>query len=301
MTRLLSRLVAPAALVLLAACATAPPADPPALVQARASVAAAQADPDVAARAPAELDAARASLSRAEALARERGDAAELAHQAYLAEQRSRTARELAQARRHEAELARAGEERNRTLVDARAEEKYRAAEAEAALARAKAAQEQQSVANRELAAEVQRLQAQVRELEARETQRGWVITLGSDLLFDTGRSTLKPGGRRALENVARIMRHEPERNIVIEGFTDDRGSADTNRRLSEQRAQAVRAALVGSGVAPSRIAARGLGESYPVASNSSPAGRQLNRRVEILIGEHAGRAATGATAPPPK
>ena len=284
-----------AAFLFIAACATPSPVDPPVLVQARASVAAAQADPEVVSRAPSELEAARASLASAEAMAKE-GDGVEMAHQAYLAEQRSRIARELAQARRHEAEIARAGDERNRVLVESRTEEKYRAAEAEAALARARAAQEQQSVANRELAAEVQRLQAQVRELEARETQRGWVITLGSDLLFDSGGATLKPGGRRALANVARIMRNEPERKIAIEGFTDDRGSAETNRRLSERRAQAVRRALIGAGVAPSRIDARGLGESYPVASNASPAGRQLNRRVEILIGEHAGRAATGAS-----
>ena len=286
-----------AGLVFLAsACASAPPAEPPALVQARAAVAAAQADPEVAARAPSELDAARRSLARAEALAAERGDAAEMTHQAYLATQRSRIARELAQARAHDADIARAGEERNRVLADARSEEKYRAGEAEAALARAQASQEAQAAANRALAAEVQRLQQQVRELEARPTQRGWVITLGSDLLFDSGRAKLKPGGQRAIENVARIMRKEPERNIVIEGFTDDRGAKEVNRKLSEQRAQAVRAALVAQGVAPGRIAARGLGESYPVASNASPAGRQLNRRVEILIGEHAGRAATGAS-----
>jgi len=286
----------PACLLMVAACAAVPPAEPPALVQARAVVAAVQADPQVVARAPRELDAARARLGQAEALAREQGDGAEAAHQAYLAEQRARIARELAQARLHDAEAARAGDERNRVLVESRAEEKYRASEAEAALARARAAQESQAVANRELASQVQRLQDQVRELEAKQTQRGWVITLGSDLLFDVGKATLKPGGRRAIENVARIMRNEPERNIVIEGFTDDRGREELNRRLSERRAQAVRAALAGAGVEPGRIVARGLGESYPVASNASPAGRQLNRRVEILIGEHAGRAATGAS-----
>jgi outer membrane protein OmpA-like peptidoglycan-associated protein len=288
-----TRLV-PLLLLLASACTTVPGGDPAPLAQARAAVAAAQADPEVTARASPELDAARRSLARAEAIAAERGDAAEMTHQAYLAEQRSRIARELAQARRHDAEVARAGDERNRVLLESRSEEKYRAAEAEAALARAQAAQEAQAAKNRELAGEVQRLQAQVRELEARPTQRGWVITLGSDLLFDTGRATLKPGGRRALANVARIMRKEPERNIVIEGFTDDRGAEEANRRLSERRAQAVRSALVAAGVAGSRIVARGLGESYPVASNDSVAGRQLNRRVEILIGEHAGRAATG-------
>ena len=178
------------------------------------------------------------------------------------------------------------------------AEEEYRARAAEAALARAKAAQESQATENRQLAEEVRRLQAQVSELEARQTQRGWVITVGSDLLFDVGRSRLKPGGRHAIDNLARIMRQEPERKIVIEGFTDSSGGEAANRRLSERRAQAVRNALVQRGVASSRIVARGLGEAYPVASNESPAGRQLNRRVEILIGEHAGRAATGSTAP---
>ena len=179
------------------------------------------------------------------------------------------------------------------------AEEEYRARAAEAALARTKAAQESQATENRQLAEEVRRLQAQVSELEARQTQRGWVITVGGDLLFDVGRSTLKPGGRHAIDNLARIMRQEPERKIVIEGFTDSSGGEAANRRLSERRAQAVRDALVQRRVASGRIVARGLGEAYPVASNESPAGRQLNRRVEILIGEHAGRAATGSTAPP--
>lgn len=193
-------------------------------------------------------------------------------------------------------ESARASEESNRVLLEALAEEKYRASEAEAALARARAAQETQAQANRQLANEVRRLQAQVRDLEARRTQRGWVITLGSDLLFDVGRAALKPGGRRAIDNLARIMRNEPERDIVIEGFTDSTGTEETNRRLSERRARAVRDALVQRGVPGSRIVARGLGEAFPVASNASPAGRQLNRRVEILIGEHAGRAATGSS-----
>lgn len=282
--------------LLLCACAAVPPGEPPELLQARAVVAAARADPRVASLAQSELNAAETSLAQAERLASERADGAEVIHQAYLAEQRARIARELAQSRANEVEIARAGEERNRVLLESRSEEKYRAREAEAALARAKAAQESQALANQQLADQVRRLQAQVRELEARQTQRGWVITLGSDLLFDVGRAILKPGGRRAIDNLARIMRGDPERTIVIEGFTDDRGAEETNRRLSERRAQAVRSALVQRGVAASRIVARGLGEAYPVASNANPAGRQLNRRVEILIGEHVGRAATGSS-----
>ena len=94
-------------------------------------------------------------------------------------------------------------------------------------------------------------------------------------------------------------MREHPERKIVIEGFTDDRGPRETNQQLSERRAAAVRDALVQESVEPERIAVHGYGAAYPVASNDDPAGRQLNRRVEILIGETVGRAATGGTRKP--
>lgn len=172
----------------------------------------------------------------------------------------------------------------------------YRAGEAQAALARARAAQQAEAATNRQLADEVRRLQAKVRELEARQTERGWVVTLGSALLFPPGGVTLSRDGRRALADLADIMRKDPGRNIVIEGFTDSAGREAANQRLSERRAEAVREALVAHGVAPGRIVARGLGEAFPVASNTSPAGRRLNGRVEILIGEHEGRAAVGAS-----
>ena len=151
---------------------------------------------------------------------------------------------------------------------------------------------------NERLAVELRRLEAQVAALKAHETEHGWILTLGSDVLFDLGEAKLKPEGARAIAKVARFMREQPERKIVIEGFTDDRGSAQANERLSARRAEAVRDALVREGIDAGRIDARGLGAAYPVASNQEPGGRQLNRRVEILIGETAGRAATGATAP---
>lgn len=265
------------ALIALAACATAPTADP-ALEQARAAYAAAQADPEVAARAGGELDLSARLLRDA---AQARGD--ERAHLAYLAEQRARTARELAHARANEyaaldAKLKQTQEER------AEAQSRAQAVEAQRDL-------------NDQLSAHVRRLQAQVAELQARETERGWILTLGSDLLFDVGRATLKPAGQRALADLARFMRQHPERHIVIEGFTDNRGSARANQRLSERRAQVVREALVKRGIDAERIAARGLGEAYPVASNDDASGRSRNRRVEILIGEVSGRAATGGTA----
>ena len=164
----------------------------------------------------------------------------------------------------------------------------------EQALARAKELEQARDLSER-LSAELRRLEAEVAALRAHETEHGWILTLGSDVLFDVGEASLKPEGRRAIGKVARFMREQPERKIVIEGFTDDRGPPRFNQRLSEQRAQAVRDALAKEGVEPQRIVARGLGPAYPVAGNHDSRGRSLNRRVEILIGETVGRAATGA------
>lgn len=124
---------------------------------------------------------------------------------------------------------------------------------------------------------------AQMKELQAKETPRGLVVSL-PDVLFDAGKSDLKAGAERTLEKLAGVLRDNPERSISIEGFTDSTGTEQLNRRLSEQRAATVRRALVDHGVNPERIQTRGYGENYPVASNDTPAGRQLNRRVEIII-----------------
>jgi len=271
----------PVLFLALSACSTLSDNPPdPRLDQARAAYIAAQNDPQVREHAPAELDVARRALRDAES-------SAEKAHAAYLAEQRARIARELATARSNEARA-----QKDRVLAF---EQRLKQAESERdqALARAKSADEGRDLSDK-LAAEVRRLQAQVAEMQAAETERGWILTLGGDLLFDPGNATIKPGGRRALANLARVMREHPERKIVVEGFTDDRGSAAANQRLSERRAQAVRETLVKEGIDAERIDARGLGATYPVASNSDRGGRQLNRRVEILIGETKGRAATG-------
>ncbi len=273
-----------AGLLLLAACASSPPAND-ALERARAAYHAAQADPLVPIRASAELEGAASALAEAERAS----SPSDSAHFAYLAEQRARIARELAQARANDAEAERRRELALETRLRNAEEERDRA------LAAAKAAEAARDTSDR-LSAEVRRLQAQVAQLEAQQTERGWILTLGSDLLFDSGQATIKPGGRRAIKNLAQFMRKQPERKIVIEGFTDDRGSAAVNQRLSARRAQAVRKALVQDGIEAERIEARGRGADYPVATNSNAQGRQLNRRVEILIGEGPGRAATGGT-----
>lgn len=288
------------AVALAAGCTTTPPADET-LAQARQAYSQAQANPHVTRFAAPELAEAGQALTRAEQLAQGRADAAQVAHQAYLAEQRARIAQHVAMGRAAEAELARAAGERQRVILQARARE----AEAARAQAEAELAESQESVAaaaqaeaqqKAALRAELSRLESQIVDLKAEDGERGVVLTLGTEVLFDSGQANLKSGSRRALENVARFVGRQADREIVIEGFTDSVGPDDFNQALSERRAEAVRDALVDLGVPPERITARGLGEAFPVANNSTAAGRQLNRRVEIVMpGE--GSASVGRTA----
>ena len=131
---------------------------------------------------------------------------------------------------------------------------------------------------------ELERLQSRMDGLSVRQSGRGWVLTLADGALFDAGSAVPKAGARRPLDTLAQVMRRHPDREIAVEGFTDAQGPDDANRRLSARRAEAIRQALVARGLDPGRIDARGYGPSFPVASNETPQGRELNRRVEIVI-----------------
>jgi outer membrane protein OmpA-like peptidoglycan-associated protein len=272
------------------------------LEQARAAVQQAAADPQVQQHAQGELRTAANALHDAERMAREGKDGDLVNHNAYLAEQRARSAMRIAETRRSEASIAAANDERRRMQIEAReretaaAREQARQAETarQEAEARARAMEEerlkkdqqqqQQSTAATELAAEVKRLESELADVRAKQTERGWVLTLKNELLFDTGGATLKDGAQRALNNLTQFLNKYPDRGIAIEGFTDSTGSKEMNQRLSERRAAAVKEALVARGIEARRIDTRGYGPEFPIASNETPTGRQLNRRVEIVI-----------------
>jgi len=136
--------------------------------------------------------------------------------------------------------------------------------------------------------AEVEALRARLLErfnrvLPTTDTPRGLVVNVG-DLLFDTGKSDLRPEGREDLAKLSGILLNYPSLRLSIEGHTDNSGSAEFNQTLSEQRANAVRSYLVSQGLDTSSLTAQGLGEHNPVADNNTDEGRQKNRRVEIIV-----------------
>jgi outer membrane protein OmpA-like peptidoglycan-associated protein len=225
---------------------------PPSIEQARAAYDDAAAQPELAENAPVALHEAEQALRDAARDWDDQHSEDEAEHDAYLVRQRLAIARAVA----------------DRKLADASAH----AAAASTTDARLAARE-------RELA-----------ELRARRTNRGLEVTLG-DVLFETDRPTLKPGAEDTLATLAAVLRDDPARHVLVEGHSDAAGSAQDDSGLSDERANAVRDYLVGHGIAPDRILATGYGEAYPVASNDTDAGRQQNRRVEVVILDRGGPA----------
>jgi outer membrane protein OmpA-like peptidoglycan-associated protein len=160
------------------------------------------------------------------------------------------------------------------------------AAQADADKARldAEKAQQNEQTAVSDKAAMRAQLSAQLNKvLETRDSARGLIVSM-SDVLFDTGQYTLKPGAREKLAKVAGILIAYPTLNIEVGGYTDNVGGDDMNQKLSENRAGAVRDYLVQQGVGTNSVSAKGFGNTLPVASNENASGRQENRRVELVV-----------------
>ncbi len=160
------------------------------------------------------------------------------------------------------------------------------AAQADAEQSRLAAQQAQQTAqqAETDKAAMRTRLSVQLNAiLQTRDTARGLIVSM-SDVLFDTGKYSLKPGAREKLAKVAGILLAYPTLNIEVGGYTDNVGSDEMNQTLSENRAGSVRDYLVQQGVLMNSVSARGFGNTLPVATNDNSSGRQQNRRVELLV-----------------
>jgi outer membrane protein OmpA-like peptidoglycan-associated protein len=244
-----------------------------ALEQARTAYAQAEQTPAVVTNAPVPLREAHQALQRAEHVWADDHDAEEVQHLATLATQRVDIARAAAEQKVAEAQIQQAMEERDQVLLAARTHTAQQAQrEAAQATQQAHAA-----------TAQVQQLQQELAALQAKQTDRGLVLTLG-DVLFETGKADLRPGVLRTLAPLVTFLQQYPERRVVIEGHTDSVGSEAYNLDLSQRRADAVRDFLLQQGVQARQMATRGYGKASPVASNGTAEGRQQNRRVELII-----------------
>jgi outer membrane protein OmpA-like peptidoglycan-associated protein len=279
-----------AGMFLMSACATSPES-PDTPIDARVRLNALQSDPQLATRAPVETEEARRAVEAAEAADAE---SARGRHLLLMADQKVEIARARAQSRLYEDQRQALSEESERARLQARTAEADRAreeaqaarAEAQSARAAVTSAEAEAAMARDEAAAareQRRELERQIEELNARETDRGLVVTLG-DLLFATGESELQGAAIPNLNKLAAFLQEYEDRTVHIEGHTDSVGSEEFNRRLSERRAKSVRSYLVNRGIDANRITTAGLGMSSPVASNDTPTGRQQNRRVEVII-----------------
>jgi outer membrane protein OmpA-like peptidoglycan-associated protein len=246
-------------------------ADAQAKTQARADDANRQAEDATRQKEQAQSDQARAELAKAQAdsaTAKARADAAD-----------AQSLADKARADAADAQSATAKAQSDMAANQAASATALSAAQADAERSRLAAAQ-----AETEKAAMRTKLSAQLNTiLQTRDSARGLIVSM-SDVLFDTGKYSLKPGAREKLAKVAGILLAYPTLNIEVGGYTDNVGGDAMNQTLSENRAGSVRDYLVQQGVATNSVSSKGFGNTLPVSSNNNAAGRQQNRRVELLV-----------------
>ena len=291
--------------LILAACAVAPMTNPE-LQRVRASLSALQSDPNLGTRAPVAIGDAEQAVRTAEAAPPD--NTVETAHLVYLADKKIQIARAQAEQRYAEDQFNTLSVKRDQMRLEARtveadtakarADQQTREAQAARIAAdQARLAAEQQAreaVAARTAAdqaradadkarQEAEDYRKQVEDLQAKMTDRGLVLTLG-DVLFQSGKADLKAGAAVNLTKLVAFLTKSPEKRVAIEGHTDSVGSDDMNMGLSQRRADSVKSYLTAQGIDGARITATGKGKGFPVAGNDTAAGRQQNRRVEVII-----------------
>ncbi|WP_068858672.1 OmpA family protein [Perlucidibaca aquatica] len=254
----------------------------------RADLSRLQSDSQLASRAPVAIEEAEAAVVAAE---QPRKDKELSQHLVILAERKVSTAIALAQARLAEDQRGQLKSQGETARLDARTQEANVArSDSNAARLDAQNARAHAELSRRDSAAarsESAVLQQEIDALNAKATERGLVVTLG-DVLFQTGKSSLKGGSTTNLSKLAIFLNTYKDRTVIIEGHTDSVGSDAANQGLSQRRANAVQAYLARKGIDGGRLTATGLGESSPVAGNDTATGRQQNRRVEVIISNNA-------------
>jgi outer membrane protein OmpA-like peptidoglycan-associated protein len=274
-----------AALTALAATACGPTIPPRELADARTQYQLSAQGP-AATETPAQLHNAKIALDQAENIFADKGDTPEVKDKAYVALRRAQLADVMAQVQM---------DNKAKTAADLQAQ-KLQAQQLQNANANLQNTQGQlaktQDQLDREKAAraEAERKAAQAladlaKIANVKQETRGTVITLSGSVLFETDKSALLPSAIAKLNDVAdALIKGNPDANITIEGHSDSTGNRDHNLVLSQQRAESVKQALVGRGVAADRIKTVGVGPDRPIADNKSPEGRANNRRVEIIV-----------------
>ena len=251
----------------------------------------------------ASAEAATKSQLQVESASREKEQAQSDAAKAQLAKAQAES--DTAKARREAADAESQTAQARSDMADSQASSAsaLAAAQADAEQSRLAAQQAEQSAQQRAQQAEADKaaLRARLSEqlnsiLQTRDSARGLIVSM-SDVLFDSGKYSLKSGAREKLAKVAGILLAYPGLNIEVGGYTDNVGGDAMNQKLSENRATSVRDYLVQQGVATNSVTTKGFGNSSPVAYNNNSAGRQQNRRVELLVsGEAIGQPVNGTT-----
>lgn len=285
------------AAALITACASVP-MKPAGSAEVRSKLTQLQANPDLANRASVAMKDADTAVVAAET---PQPDEALAQHRVFMADRKVDTAKALAETSLAEDQRVTLSQQREKARLDARtheadvaknqvaaartdsAEQKLAAdrSRVDADAARVSAASSQLQTA--ELQKQALDMQQKLDDMHAKVTERGVVLTLG-DVLFTTGKADLKTAATGNLNKLVAFLGQYPNRTVLIEGYTDNVGGDEYNQGLSQRRADGVKSYLIEQGVGIVRLTSLGKGETDPVADNSSSEGRQMNRRVEVVI-----------------
>jgi outer membrane protein OmpA-like peptidoglycan-associated protein len=263
------------------------------LVEAHRNYDSAQSNHQVTELAAPELKLAGDTLNKADTAMSNGENDATVDQMAYIANQQVAIAQETTKRKTAEQTVTNASANLNELRLQARTSEAD-AAKRQVIMVQATADQQAEELAAasanaRSDQALIAKQEQQLRELNAKKTNRGVVVTLG-DVLFNSNKSDLKSGGVHNVKKLADFLKQYPQRNVLIEGYTDSTGSESLNQALSERRANSVKAALIDLGITSDRVATRGYGKEFPVAGNDTAANRQMNRRVEVIFSDDNGK-----------